>query len=156
MTNNGNNGVPQSEVRQIIIQIAHLRANPAYRAAELRRRQLGPYGAATMAREEQDTPDYAAIRLLIGTWNRIAIFVEEFNDTQLGRFFRCHPIALTYKVLKPGIDVIRAATDVPEPVDKRYAWALEDLAHKYDAWAMSPDGAEYRSEAQQAVCADFG
>jgi hypothetical protein len=145
-----------NDVLHVILQIAHLRSNPAYREAELMRRQLGPDGAEKMAKSPQDSPEYAAIRLLIGTWNRIAIFVEGFSQKQLRRFFRCHPVALTWKVLKPGVEVIRAATGVPEPVHRNYARQLEDLAGKYDKWIKSADGKEYRSEAQQAVCADFG
>jgi hypothetical protein len=145
-----------SEVLQVIIQIAQLRSNPTYRHAELRRRQLGPEGAAIMARAPQDSPDYAALRQLVGTWNRIAIFVEAFSGKQRQRFFHCHPIALTWKVLKPGIEVIRHAHDVAEPVHKNYAWQLEDLAGKYEKWLKTADGKDYRTEAQQAVCADFG
>jgi hypothetical protein len=144
------------EALQITIEIAHLRRHAAYRNAELRRRQLGDDGAEIMARSHQNSQDYADFRLLVGTWNRISLFVEEFSEKQLHRFFRCNPIALTWKVLEPGILVVRNEDDVAEPANHpKYAWALQDLAEKYDAW-IAKDGHEYRSEARQAACADFG
>ena len=138
------------EMLLVIMEISHLRANVAYRAAEQRRRELGPNGAFIMANEPEVSPDYAALRLLVGTWNKIAIFVERFSDDQRREFFRCHPIGQTWRVLKPGIEVIRAA------IHANYARQLEDLAIEYDAWTRSPEGADYKTEAQQAVCADFG
>jgi hypothetical protein len=144
------------EYLQIVLQIAHLRANTRYRDAELMRRSLGKYGAAEMAKAAQTSAEYHNIRLLIATWNRISIFANHFSAAQLRKFFKCHPISLTWKVLEPGVTIIRNADKVPEPVHKHYARELEELAAKYDKWTKTPDGKDYRSEAQQAVCADFG
>lgn len=150
--------ITDPEMLMVIMQIANLRLHASYREAEARRRELGPKGAAIMASEPQTSPDYAALRLLVGTWNKIAIFVERFSDKQLKEFFRCHPIGQTWRVLEPGIDVIRDIKRVvPEPVDpQNYARELEALAKEYDEWTKSPEGSDYRTIEQQAVCADFG
>jgi hypothetical protein len=144
------------EALLVTIQVAHLRANPKYREAELMRRRLGPNGAQLMAKSKHDSDEYAAVRLLIGTWNRISIYADEFNQRQLNKFFRCHPIGLTWKVLEPGISVIRTDKTAPEPVGPGYGKALEELAGKYNRWTKSANGKDYRSEEQQAICADFG
>ncbi len=149
-----------SEYLQLVMNVAHLRSNPKYKEAELMRRKLGADGAATMAKAPQSSEQYANVRLLIGTWNRIAVFAGEFSAAQKRRFFKCHPILLTWKVLKPGVEVIRSnleqTEDVPEPVTKEYGKDLEAMAAEYEKWTKTADGREYRSEARQAVCADFG
>jgi hypothetical protein len=148
------------EYLQVVMNVAHLRSNPKYKEAELMRRKLGVHGAATMAKAPQGSEQYANIRLLIGTWNRISVFAGEFSAPQKRRFFKCHPVGLTWKVLAPGVEVIRTSfektDDVPEPVTKDYAKDLEALAAEYTKWTKTPDGKEYQSEARQAVCADFG
>jgi len=145
------------EYLQVVVNIAHLRSNAKYKEAELMRRKIG---SAVMAQSPQHSEEYANVRLLIGTWNRISVFAGEFSATQKRRFFKCHPINLTWKVLKPGVDVIRQGLDqtkdVPEPVSKEYGKDLEALAVEYVKWTKTADGREYQSEARQAVCADFG
>lgn len=144
----------------LCMQIDQLRFNMAYRNAEVMRQSLGPQGAAIMARAPQKSIRYANIRLLVGTWNRIAVIASDFAPAQQRRFFKCHPILQTWKVLEPGITIIRNASKktraVTQPVHKDYAKDLENLAKVYHQWTLTKDGQEYRSEARQAVCADFG
>jgi hypothetical protein len=36
-----------------------------------------------------------------------------------------------------------------------YAKSLEDLAQVYEEWTKTEDGVNFRSDAEQAVCANF-
>jgi hypothetical protein len=136
------------EALQVIMKTTELRMSDTYRAAEALRRNSAP---ADMATASQNSPEYAAIRLLIGTWERIAMFVEEFTEPQRRRFFRCHPVLLVWQSLLPAVDILRQSGDV----GPRFASEFEWLANQYRHWSETIDGQEYRTDAQQSVCALF-
>jgi hypothetical protein len=136
------------EALRLIVKFTELRMNPLYQAAERKRRHLG---AEVMARSEATSEEYAAVVLLIGTWERIAIFAKEFSPTQKRRFFRCSPVGLVWSALEPAITCIRTAGVVSEA----YASELEALALEYRAWTLTDGGSGYRTEVQQAICAMF-
>jgi len=136
------------EALQIIMKVIDLRASAPYQAAEAQRRRSG---AATMARMDQDSIEHAAVRLLIGTWDRIAMFVQDFDERQRNRFFRCNPVWLIWLTLEPAIRIIRESGTV----GPRFAREFEELARRYQEWTRTPPGQEFRTEAEQAVCALF-
>jgi hypothetical protein len=136
------------EALQIIIKTTDLRVSAPYQAAEALRRASS---AEAMARMEENSREHAAIRLLIGTWERIAMFVEDLNEAQRRRFFKCHPVSMVWLALKPAVYAIRQSGHV----GPRFATDFEKLAGQYEKWTQTADGQEYRTEAQQAVCALF-
>jgi hypothetical protein len=135
-----------AEAIYIGLKFTELRTRAEYRAAEVTRRRTT---ARAMAAAEQNSPDHAAVRLLIGTWDRIAITVKSFNDKQRRQFFRCHPVALVWGYLEPAITVLRGT------LGPRYAGELEALAGQYRKWTQTRDGQDYRTEAGQTICALF-
>lgn len=137
-----------AEFLQIAIKMTELRLNAEYQRAERLRQQIG---AEAMATSDPKSEGHAAIRLLIGTWVRIAIFSESFSKKQLYKFFRCTPVWLVWLSLKPAIVAIHASG----VVGQRYGKELETLALVYYEWSQSKEGAEFRSEVDQAVCANF-
>jgi hypothetical protein len=136
------------EALQIIIKITELRMNAQYQAAEALRRRVG---ASTLARSAPESDEHAAGRLLIGTWDRIAMFVQDFNDQQRRRFFAWNPVLLVWKSLQPAVEIIRTSG----AVSRNFASAFEGLASQYQEWTQTPDGQQFRTEAQQAVGALF-
>jgi hypothetical protein len=137
-----------AEFHQVALQMTGLRLNAPYHNAEQLRRKVG---AVYMAGADQSSAEYAAIRLLIGTWERIAMFSRPFNKKQLSIFFECTPVTLVWTLLQPAIQVIRQSG----AVGPRYGQALEELEKVYAKWTQSKAGQVYRTEADQAVCANF-
>lgn len=136
------------EALQIIMKVTDLRMSAAYQAAEALRRRSR---VETMARSDEHSIEHAAVRLLIGTWDRIAMFAQDFNESQRRRFFRCNPVRLIWRTLGPAIIIIRQSSTV----GPRFAKEFEELATRYDEWTLTQDGQEFRTEAEQNVCALF-
>lgn len=137
------------EAFQLGVQVTRLRLNPPYQAAELTRRRLG---AEAMAAANETSLEHAGVRLLIGTWDRIAIFVKELTEQQRRRFFECNPVLLMWRALEPAVRAIRNSGAVAPT----FASEFEALAKQYEGWTQSADAQKFRSEAQQAICALFG
>jgi hypothetical protein len=137
-----------NEALQIIIKITELRMAPRYQAAEALRRRSS---AATMAQADGKSDEHASVRLLIGTWDRIAMFVQDFNHHQRHRLFACNPVLLMWHSLQPAVQIIRTGGTV----GPNFATEFETLSKQYYEWTQSPAGQEFRTEAQQAVCALF-
>jgi hypothetical protein len=136
------------EALQVIIKVTDLRLNAQYQSAEAMRRRSG---VESMAQSNPNSDEYAAVRLLIGVWERIAMFVSEFNDNQRRRFFRCNPVGLVWRYLEPGVVIIRKRGSV----GPKFAKEFETLARQYTEWTQGSDGADFRTEADQVVCALF-
>ena len=136
------------EALHIIMRTTDLRLSAPYQAAEALRRGSS---AEAMARREESSAEHAGVRLLIGTWERISMFAQDFNEPQRRRFFKCHPVGMVWLALEPAVQIIRPRGYV----DPRFASEFQDLAERYRQWTETPDGQEYRTEAQQAVCALF-
>ena len=136
------------EALQIVIKVTDLRLSPQYQAAAAMARRSG---AQSMARSDPKSDEHAAVRLLIGTWERIGMFVKEFDDNQRRRFFRCNPAGLIWGYLSPAVVYIRSGGSVSPNFGKEF----ETLAGQYVQWTQTPDGQEFRTEAQQVVCALF-
>jgi hypothetical protein len=129
-----------------LLEIAALRSSAEYRAAELRRRQQGDSGS--MANAPESSADYAAVRLLIGTWDAIAIRYEGggFNDDE---FFTGLPVGYMWEALKNAIKDIRAKKG------DDYASNFESMYKSYVAWRKKYDK-KYESGADSGVHALFG
>ena len=136
------------EALQIIMRTTELRMSAPYQAAEAMRQGSS---AESMARANHHSPQHGAIRLLIGSWERIAMFVADLNEGQRRRFFRCHPVLMAWTSLSPAVHAIRESGQV----GPRFAIEFEALAQQYQDWMGTNDGQEYRTGAQQAVCALF-
>lgn len=129
-----------------LLEIAALRNSPEYRAAEQTRRAKG---AETLARAEDSSADYAAVRLLIGTWETIATRFAA-GDIPKVEFFKALPIWYMWLALKGAVMEIRK-----KPGMKQYATSFEDLAKAYKAW-LDKQPADYQSGAESGVHAHFG
>lgn len=133
--------------RATLLEIVHLRSGAAYQAAEFLRRRLG---ASTMADFPPTSEEYAAIRLLIGTWDAIAHMVNS-GDIDKVKFFETNPLLLMWDHLSGAVDKIRL---IVSPI---YAKDFEDLATEYRQWIVTDDGRRrYRSSSDQAIHALFG
>jgi hypothetical protein len=134
------------EALQVTMQVTQIISSTEYRNAfRLSRRE----GVEKLATAQRPSDEYAAIRLLIGTWERIAMACKEFSENQRRQFFRYHPIALLWQRLEPAILLIRRTTD------ERFATEVEDLRDKYDEWTRTEDGQGFRTFQRQATCACF-
>src|SRR5436853_2540534 len=94
-----------SDVLHVIMHANELRSGSDYRHAFHLLRKKGKRGAATMASSDERSEDHSAIRLLIGTWNSIAMTAEHLDNNEIKRFFRTQPVALMWKNLSPGVEV---------------------------------------------------
>jgi hypothetical protein len=130
------------EFLQVNMQVTQLCSNTEYREAFHMSRRQNP---EEMAKTDKNSDAYAAIRLLIGTWDRISIFGKAFNAKQRQQFFRHHPVSLVWQRLEPATKVIRRNTD------ERFAKEFEDLHKQYQKWTASEDGREFRTAQQQAI-----
>jgi hypothetical protein len=128
-----------------ITTVTQLRLNPPYQVAEALRRRAG---SAAMAAAGPDSTDLAAVLLLIGTWERIAILASGLSPSQRGRFFRCAPVKLMWDALLPAIDALGGA--------EKFAPEFEKLSGSYGSWLKHDDAREFRSVERQTVCAMFG
>ena len=79
------------------------------------------------------------------------MFVSQFDGKQKSRFFRCNPVSLIWRHLSPGVQIIRDGGSV----GPNYAKEFEALAAQYAEWTKGADGTDFKTEAQQAVCALF-
>lgn len=134
------------EFLQVTMQITELCSSTEYRKAFQLSRRKGP---ESLARADKNSEDHAAIRLLIGTWDRIAMFSESFNAKQRQRFFRSHPVSLVWNSFEPAIEVIRSSTG------NGFAKTFENLHDQYEKWTTSKDGRQFSTVQQQAIVALF-
>ena len=135
----------EQEVLQVSMHVDELRSGAEYRKAYLLIRRRRP----DITRLDKESDEYATIRLLIGTWEQIAIFVQRFDEKQRHKLFRCQPVSLMWEFLKTAVEEIRKS------LGNKYAENFEGLHNQYQAWIKSPDGIDYRTAAQQAICARF-
>lgn len=136
----------QFEFNHIVMQVTQICSGTEYRKAfQLVRRQ----GAEALARADKSSDDYAAIRLVVGTWDRIATVASDFSAKQLQQFYRHHPIGLMWSRLEPAINLIR------DDIDEGFAAEFDDLHTKYDKWTKTKAGRRYSTAQQQAVNACF-
>jgi hypothetical protein len=129
-----------------LANILTLRRDSGYQAAELLRQQQG---AEWMAEQPQDTQAYGAVRLLIGTWESIAMQVLAGCPPADGPFFDANPVGYMWDGLKDGIKVIR------DDLGQQYASNFESLNKKYRNW-LKKQTATYQTGALDGINAQFG
>src|SRR5215469_3994310 len=95
----------ESDVLNVMMHATQLRSNSHYRHAF---QLLHKSSAEKMASADKHSDDYHAIRLLIGTWDQIAMLTTGFNAAQKKRFFQSQPVALMWQSLEPAIKAIRS------------------------------------------------
>jgi hypothetical protein len=137
--------MPVKDYDALVTVVTQLRLNPPYQAAEAIRRRTG---SAAMAAAEAGSTDLAAVLLLIGTWERIAIMASGLSPSQRGKFFRCTPVKLMFDALRPAIEAIGGA--------EKFAPQFEKLNVTYGNWLASAEGKEFRSPERQTICLLFG
>src|SRR6266536_4244199 len=115
--------MPVKDYEAFATTVTQLRLNPPYQVAEAIRRRSG---AAAMAAAGADSTDQAAVLLLIGTWERIAIMAGGLSPAQRAKFFRCAPVKLMWEALRPAIDALGGA--------ERFAPEFERLSRSYESW----------------------
>ena len=104
---------------------------------------------AKLASLDKNSDEYAALRLLIGTWEGIAIAFKNYSKAQQYGAFRCHPVSLMWNLLEPAIEEIR------KTLGGKYASEFEGLHKLYESWTKTTDGKDFRTAQQQAICAKF-
>ncbi|MCK1521998.1 hypothetical protein [Bradyrhizobium sp. 17] len=87
---------------QLLATLYKMRSNPLYQHAEVRRRELGDVSA--MARAEQNTTEYAQIRLLINTWELISTLILQVKHKDF--IFETTPVLYMLTELSDAIDII--------------------------------------------------
>ena len=103
-----------------------------------------------MARAAVASEEYAAVRLLIGTWDSIATRVLA-GDIPMIPFFQSNPVSHMWDALKDGIYEIRERSKGPT-----YATDFEALFNAFDDWLKTKDGKKYKTAAAQGINAHFG
>jgi hypothetical protein len=112
---------------ELLFRIYSMRCDIDYHKAEVLRRQLQAKGndTATMAAAKPGSDENAAVHILIGTWNTIAVLMRGVKGRD--KIYEVNPICGMYQVLQPGITYLRKAT--PE-----FAVDFEKLNVDYHAW----------------------
>jgi hypothetical protein len=135
----------ENEVLQVIMHANQLRSNTEYRNAF---RLMQGNRPEKMAAADKKSDEYAAIRILIGTWEAIAILASGFNAAQRKRFFKSHPVSLMWQSLEPAIKVIRSSEGAA------FAQEFEALYKQYPQATGKPGTkAAYASGAPQGITA---
>jgi len=133
-----------------VLEVIALRSGPAYQAAEaLRRKKFGGAKGAKQISAKPGSAEYAALRLLIGTWDAIAHQILALPDRERVPFYETNPIGYMWKLLEPAIIQIR------KEVGKQYAKRFEDLYKAYAAW-LAQQPADYQTAADNGLSAQFG
>lgn len=108
----------------LLLGIEGMRSNSNYYAAEVLRRKLG--GAeALVANPDENSSEQAAARLLITTWEAIAVLIRGVKAKD--KLYGANPIAHMYDALEPAIKYFRK--QCPE-----FAVEFEKLNTDYRAW----------------------
>ena len=109
---------------ELLVRIYGMRGDFNYHKAEVLRRQTKG-GSATMAAADAGSEGNAAVHILIGTWNTIAVLMRGVKARD--KIYEVNPICHMYDVLDPAITYIRKTT--PE-----FAVDFEQLNVDYHAW----------------------
>jgi len=131
------------------MHITNLRTGSEYQAAIRRIQPAKPDEIKNWA-AQQDTTEYAQLRLVIGVWERISQIVLK-DCTNKDVVYPCSPAGLMWDKLKPAIDVIKEVDKLPY-----YAFKFEEFKDAYEVWGNTEAGQKYSSIHDQAICALFG
>ncbi len=133
-----------------VLEVVALRNSASYRAAEaLRQKKFGGGKAAKKITIKQGTPEYAALRLLIGTWDSIGHQILGLAEPARVEFYETNPVGYMWNLLKAAIQEIR------KELGNHYAKNFEDLYEAYDRWLRTQPPA-YQTGAGNGMTAQFG
>lgn len=134
-----------------VLEVVALRNSAAYQAAEaLRQKKYGGSKGAKVMKANQGSAEYAALRLLIGTWDSIAHQILGLAEGPARvEFYETNPIGYMWKLLEPAILELR------KQLGNHYAKNFEDLAAAYDTWLRNQPQA-YQTGADNGMIAQFG
>ena len=92
---------------QLLASLYMMRTNTHYQQAEsLRRRKV----VAEMANADKKSPEYAAINLLINTWEAISVLVLDLNQEDRNFVFGTLPALHMFTELNDAIEIIGSKT----------------------------------------------
>lgn len=143
-----------------LVAIHTLRIQPAYQQAErLRRKARG--GATELANGKEDTEEYAAVKLLVNTWETIAAILESVESRD--RIYEILPICYMHNALKDAVVIIslkHANLKGPEQFDvpnNGYGAKFTKLSNDYKSWLLEKHKTtQYISGACGGMQAFFG
>jgi hypothetical protein len=130
-------------------EILALRLSPAYQAAERIRQEIG---AEQMATYPPASAQYAGLRLMVGTWETIAMRVRANDDLKVP-FYQNNPVNFMWMRLLPGISIVRGSFKIRSRA--LYAANFEKLNRGYMTW-LKKQAPIYRSAALDGISAQFG
>ena len=137
-----------AEIHAAMFNIAMMRSGTAYHAAEVMRRDKGE---TAMATSPPNSEAYGKIRLLINTWDTIAVQVLA-NDALQVPFYMKNPVGHMWNALEPAIKIIQkgsgTGTGAVKGLKGGYAKDFKALNKKYVAW-LKKQPAAYRTSALQ-------
>jgi hypothetical protein len=107
----------------LLLGIEGMRSDSNYYAAEVLRRKVG--GAEAMVATDSNSDEQAAVRLLITTWDAIAVLMRGVRAKD--KIYEVTPICHMYDALEPAIKYFRK--QAPE-----FAVEFEKLNADYRAW----------------------
>jgi hypothetical protein len=140
-------------VNSELFEIHLLRSSVPYHAAEVLRRQtIG--GAAAMAAAGETTQEYAAVRLLVSTWETIALRVKGNTALKIP-FCENNPVGHMWDALWPGIKIIRGNAFRTKAAGTYYAREFQLLNGTYRRW-LNTKPASYQTAALEGINAQFG
>ena len=92
---------------QLLALLYMMRTNPCYQQAESLRRTKS---VAKMASADKKSPEYAAINLLINTWEAISVLVLDLSEEDRNFVFGTLPALHMFTELNDAIEVIGSNT----------------------------------------------
>ncbi len=131
-----------------ILEVVALRSSVAYQAAESVRQKKYGNKAQKKINLKYGTSEYAALRLLIGTWDSIGHQVLSLPNAERVPFYQTNPVKYMWKLLEAAILEIR------KHVGNHYARNFENLTKAYDAW-LQTQPPDYQTAADNGLTAQF-
>ena len=129
----------------LIATLHTMRTSSAYQKAEALRRQSKASGksVAAMATGAESSPEMAALMLLIGTWETIALMLSAIKDKN--QIFEITPLSQMWDELSPAVRIFRTACcDTGHHFDK--------LAAEHKAWLKEFKKKEGYETADCQIC----
>jgi acetolactate synthase regulatory subunit len=128
---------------QLLAISFQMRSNAQYQAAETLRRSKD---VAAMAKAARSSADFAAVNLLVNTWETISLLILQLDDKDL--VFQVTPVLHMFTELSDAIEIISA--DFPD-----YAANFRLLSKQQLEWLKFKDE-RYQSGAKGGMHALFG
>lgn len=131
-------------------EILAMRTSSAYQAAERIRQSIG---AERMATYPPASNEYAGLRLMVGTWETIAVKVRG-DDALKIPFYQNNPVNYMWVQLLPGIKAVRKEFK-RKSAGAQYAANFAKLNRAYMSW-LKHQPAAYQTAALEGINAQFG